>query len=389
MINPKDRDNSKVRVGITHGDFNGIGYEIIIKTFQDNRILEMFTPVIYGSSKVASYYRKTLDIMDVNFNLIKRAEYANSKRANIINCYEREIKIEMGKQSEKAGELAYYALERAIEDLEKDKIDVLVTAPINKKSIQSEKFNFTGHTDYLASKYNTSDHLMFMISNKLRIGILTGHVPISKIHEQISEETVLNKIKAMNKSLQMDFGIRKPKIALLGLNPHAGDEGLIGKEEIEIIQPAINKANDEKILVFGPFAADGFFGSTNFKNFDGLLAMYHDQGMLPFKTLAFEDGINFTAGLPIIRTSPAHGTAFDIAGKNVASPDSFRQAIFAAIDIFRNRKLYQELHKDPLPLKQPDSKPHENKRVEQIQETKNNGSADHMNDQQVPIDSGD
>jgi len=389
MINPKNKDNSKVRVGITHGDFNGISYEIIIKTFQDNRILEMITPVIYGSSKVASYYRKTLDIMDVNFNLIKRAEYANPKRANIINCYEREIKIEMGKQSEKAGELAYYALERAIEDLEKDKIDVLVTAPINKKSIQSEKFNFTGHTDYLASKYNASDHLMFMVSNKIRIGILTGHVPISKVTEHISEEIVLDKIRAMNKSLKMDFGIRKPKIALLGLNPHAGDEGLIGNEEIEIIQPAINKATEEKILVFGPFAADGFFGSTKYNNFDGLLAMYHDQGMLPFKTLAFEEGINFTAGLPIIRTSPAHGTAFDIVGKNVASPDSFRQAIFAAIDIFRNRKLYQEINKNPLPLKQPDSRPRENNKVEQNQRTNNMDTTNHTNDQEKSVDSDD
>jgi 4-hydroxythreonine-4-phosphate dehydrogenase len=389
MIDPKNNDNSKVKVGITHGDFNGISYEIIIKTFQDNRILELFTPVIYGSSKVASYYRKTLDIMDVNFNLIKRAEYANPKRANIINCYEKEIKIEMGKQSDKAGELAYYALERAIEDLEKDKIDVLVTAPINKKSIQSDKFNFTGHTDYLASKYQSSDHLMLMISNKIRIGILTGHVPISKVHEHISEEAVLSKIRVMNKSLQMDFGIRKPKIAILGLNPHASDEGLIGNEEIEIIQPAIKKANDDKMLVFGPFAADGFFGSNKFTNFDGVLAMYHDQGMLPFKTLAFEDGINFTAGLPVIRTSPAHGTAFDIAGKNIASPDSFRQAIFAAIDIFRNRKLYQELNKDPLSLKQPESKPQANSTIEPIQDPNNPDEMNHSNEQEKSAESDD
>jgi len=360
MINPKTKDNSKVRVGITHGDFNGISYEIIIKTFQDNRILEMITPVIYGSSKVASYYRKTLDIMDVNFNLVKKAEYANPKRANIVNIYDREIKIEMGKQSEKAGELAFYALEKAIEDLNRGNIDVLVTAPINKKSIHSDRFNFAGHTDYLASKYETTDHLMFMVSNNFRIGILTGHIPISRISEFITEEVVINKIKAMNKSLQMDFGIRKPRIALLGLNPHAGDEGLIGKEEMEIIQPAINKVKEEKILAFGAFAADGFFGSSNYTNFDGILAMYHDQGMLPFKTLAFENGINFTAGLPIVRTSPAHGTAFDIAGKNVASPDSFRQAIFAAIDIFRNRKQYEELNQNPLPLKQPESKPLQN-----------------------------
>ncbi len=352
MLNQKENTH-KIKVGITHGDFNGISYEIIIKTLRDNRLLELFTPVIYGSSKIASYYRKTLNYQDVNFNLVKKAEYANPKRTNIINCYDQEVKIEIGKQSNIAGELAFLALEKAIEDLNKKNIDVLVTAPINKKNIQSEKFNFFGHTDYLANKYNTNDHLMIMVSDKLRIGILTGHIPVKEIANTITEEMVLNKIKIMNKSLKMDFGIRKPKIAVLGLNPHAGDNGLIGSEENEIISPAIQQATNEKILAFGPYPADGFFGSTNYTTFDGILAMYHDQGMLPFKTFAFDSGINFTAGLPIIRTSPAHGTAFDIAGKNIASPNSFRQAIYTAIDIYKNRNQFEELNKNPLPVNPP------------------------------------
>ncbi len=352
MLNQKENTH-KIKVGITHGDFNGISYEIIIKTLLDNRLLELFTPVIYGSSKIASYYRKTLNYQDVNFNLVKKAEYANPKRTNIINCYDQEVKIEIGKQSNIAGELAFLALEKAIEDLNKKNIDVLVTAPINKKNIQSEKFNFFGHTDYLANKYNTNDHLMIMVSDKLRIGILTGHIPVKEIANTITEEMVLNKIKIMNKSLKMDFGIRKPKIAVLGLNPHAGDNGLIGSEENEIISPAIQQATNEKILAFGPYPADGFFGSTNYTTFDGILAMYHDQGMLPFKTFAFDSGINFTAGLPIIRTSPAHGTAFDIAGKNIASPNSFRQAIYTAVDIYKNRNQFEELNKNPLPVNPP------------------------------------
>jgi 4-hydroxythreonine-4-phosphate dehydrogenase len=319
----------------------------------DNRLLDMFTPVVYGSSKIASYYRKTLNYQDINFNLVKKAEYANAKRTNIVNCYEEEVKIEIGKQTNIAGELAFLALEQAIEDLNKNTIDVLVTAPINKKNIQSDKFNFFGHTDYLANKYNTNDHLMIMVSDKLRIGILTGHIPVREIANTITEDMILKKIRIMHNSLQMDFGIRKPKIAVLGLNPHAGDDGLIGNEEIEIITPAIKQANNEKILAFGPFPADGFFGSSQYAAYDGILAMYHDQGMLPFKSFAFEYGVNFTAGLPIIRTSPAHGTAFDIAGKDIASPNSFRQAIYAAIDIHKNRGEFAELNKNPLPINPP------------------------------------
>lgn len=350
----KQKGNTpKIKVGITHGDFNGISYEIIIKTLMDNRLLDMFTPVIYGSSKIASYYRKTLNFHDMNFNLVKKAEYANSKRTNIINCYEEEVKIEIGKQTNIAGELAFLALEKAVEDINKKEINVLVTAPINKKNIQSEKFNFSGHTDYLANKYNTNDHLMIMVSDKLRIGILTGHIPVKEIANTITEDMILKKIRIMHKSLQMDFGIRKPKIAVLGLNPHAGDKGVIGSEEIEIITPAIQQANNEKILAFGPFPADGFFGSSQYISYDGILAMYHDQGMLPFKSFAFDYGVNYTAGLPIVRTSPAHGTAFDIAGKNIASPNSFRQAIYTAVDIFNKRNQFDELNKNPLPINPP------------------------------------
>lgn len=350
----KQKENiPKIKVGITHGDFNGISYEIIIKTLQDNRLLDLFTPVVYGSSKIASYYRKTLNYQNVNFNLVKKAEFANSKRVNILNCYEEEVKIEIGKQTNIAGELAFLALEKAIEDLNNKTLDVLVTAPINKKNIQSEKFNFFGHTDYLANKFNTNDHLMIMVSDQLRIGILTGHIPVKEIANTITEDMILKKIRIMNKSLQMDFGIRKPKIAVLGLNPHAGDNGLIGSEEIEMISPAIQQATKEKILAFGPFPADGFFGSSNYAAYDGILAMYHDQGMLPFKSFAFDYGVNFTAGLPIIRTSPAHGTAFDIAGKDIASPDSFRQAIYMAIDIHKNRSQFIELNKNPLPISPP------------------------------------
>ena len=351
MYKSKEKSN-QIKIGITHGDFNGISYEVIIKTLKDNRILDFFTPVIYGSSKIASYYRKTLNMPDVNFNLIKRADLANPKRANIINCYDREVKIEIGKLTDIAGELAYLALERAVSDIDKKAIDVIVTAPINKVNIQSEKLNFAGHTGYFADKYKEENHLMLMISKKLRIGIITGHIPLKDVPAAITEERVLANIKVMQKTLQMDFAIPKPKIAVLGLNPHAGDGGLIGTEDGEFISPAISKAKEEGILAYGPYPSDGFFGSSNYTKFDGILAMYHDQGMLPFKTFAFDNGVNFTAGLPIIRTSPAHGTAFDIAGKNIASPESFREAIFLAIELHKNRKLYTELTKSALPVKE-------------------------------------
>jgi 4-hydroxythreonine-4-phosphate dehydrogenase len=352
-MNPAEHESNRIRVGITHGDFNGIGYEIIMKTLHDARMLEICTPVIYGSSKIASYYRKILDIPEINFNLVKKAEFANAKRINIINCYENEVRIEVGKPSAIAGELAYYALERATDDLNQNKIDVLVTAPINKFTIQSDKFSFKGHSEYLATRFGAKDYLMLMIAGNLRIGVVTGHISLKEVIQNISRENILSKIRILNNSLKSDFGITRPRIAVLGLNPHAGDEGLIGKEEIEIIHPVVRQAFDEGNLVFGPFAADGFFGASGFTTFDAILAMYHDQGMIPFKSLAFEQGVNFTAGLSVIRTSPAHGTAYDIAGKNMASPDSFRQAIYSAIDIRKTRNLLTSLNKDPLPYKQP------------------------------------
>lgn len=340
--------DSKPIVGITHGDINSISYEIIVKSFVDNRIFELLTPVVYGSSKVASYHRKTLNAGDFTFNLIKRADTANPKRANIVNIHDQEVKIEIGKSTPIAGELALLSLEAAIEDLKKNYIDVLVTAPINKKNIQSKEFHFPGHTEYLANKFGVTDYLMLMVSHNLRIGVITGHIPLRDVPGQLNGELILRKIKILNQSLLQDFGIRSPRIAILGLNPHAGDEGLLGKEEIEIIKPAIDKANEMGIRVFGPFPADGFFGSSNFTQFDGVLAMYHDQGMLPFKSLSFDTGVNFTAGLPIIRTSPAHGTAYEIAGKDIASPDSFRAALYLACDIFNNRREYKAMTANPL-----------------------------------------
>ena len=344
----KDGSTQRVKVGITHGDLNGIGYEIIIKTFHDQRMLDSITPVIYGVSKVASYHRKVLNMNDFNFNLVKNAAAANPKRPNIINCYDQEVKIDLGKLTSIAGELAYEALEKACEDLQKSQIDVLVTAPINKKNIQSDKFHFPGHTEYLAEKFETQDFLMLMVSNNLRVGVVTTHIPLSQVSEQLTKDIILQKLRIMENSLKRDFNIARPRIALLGLNPHAGDNGLLGKEEEETIIPAISEAFDEGTLAYGPYAADGFFGSSTFNSFDGILAMYHDQGMIPFKAMSFESGVNYTAGLPFIRTSPAHGTAYEIAGKDQASPESMRAAIFMAADIYRNRIQYDEINKNPL-----------------------------------------
>ncbi|MFH1160065.1 MAG: 4-hydroxythreonine-4-phosphate dehydrogenase PdxA [bacterium] len=339
---------NRIRVGISHGDINGISYEIIIKTLQDQWLLENYTIIVYGSSKVASYYRKIMNITDLNFNLVKRADQAHPRRPNIINIIEDEVKIDIGKLTPIAGELAFKSLEMATSDLLRNQIDVLVTAPINKKNIQSESFQFPGHTEYLAEKCKVREMLMLMVNKQFRIGVVTGHIPLSKVSETLTEELLLNKIKILNQSLIQDFGVLKPRIAVLALNPHAGDDGLIGDEDTRIIKPTIDKAFGEGILVFGPFPADGFFGSSNFRAFDGILAIYHDQGMVPFKLLSFDEGVNYTAGLPVIRTSPAHGTAFDIAGKNEANPEAFRHALFLACDIFNNRVQYKELRKNPL-----------------------------------------
>ncbi|MDR4987719.1 MAG: 4-hydroxythreonine-4-phosphate dehydrogenase PdxA [Bacteroidales bacterium] len=344
------KTDKPVRIGISHGDVNGIGYEVIIKTLLDSRILDFFTPIVYGSSKVASYYKKMLNIHDFNFNVIRSADQALTGKANLVNVFQDEIKIEIGQSTDIAGRVAFEALEAATNDLAKGHIDALVTAPINKQNIQSKEFDFPGHTEYLTKKFGAEESLMLMVSNTIRIGVITGHVPLSEVPEMITVDSILTKARIMNTALQQDFGIGKPKIALMGLNPHAGDKGVIGREEQQVILPAIDKAFDEGILMFGPYPADGFFGSSSFTSFDGILTMYHDQGLIPFKTLSFKSGVNFTAGLPVVRTSPAHGTAYDIAGKNMAHPNAFREAVYMAMDVVKNRWMNQELQQNPLGL---------------------------------------
>jgi 4-hydroxythreonine-4-phosphate dehydrogenase len=339
---------NKIRVGITHGDINGISYEVIIKALADSRILDMCTPIVYGSPKVAAYHRKTFDTEMFTFNHIQNAKEANSKRINIINCVDEEIRVELGKSTRQAGEAALLALEAAVKDLKSGDIDVVVTAPINKENIQSEHFHFPGHTEYFAKEFNTEDFLMLMVSDIIKVGVVTGHIPVSEVSKSITKEKILRNLRLLHKTFLEDFSVRKPRIAVLGLNPHAGDGGVIGNEEENIIIPAIKQAFDEGIIAMGPYPADGFFGSGEFKKFDVTLAMFHDQGLIPFKTLAFESGVNFTAGLPIIRTSPGHGTAYSIAGAGIASEESFRNALYLAIDLFENRRKYKELSKDPL-----------------------------------------
>jgi 4-hydroxythreonine-4-phosphate dehydrogenase len=337
----------KTKIGISVGDINGIGIEVIIKTFLDPQMMELCTPIVYGSSKTVSHYRKSLDIHDFSFNKIDDAKDANPKKANIIDCWNEEAQIDFGKSTPEAGKYAFVSLEAATKDLNEGKIDAIVTAPINKDNIQSEDFKFSGHTEYLESK-STGESLMLMISENLKVGMVTGHIPVKSIANNISSDKIFGKIKVLNKSLIQDFAINSPKIAVLGLNPHAGDNGLLGTEEDEIITPAINNAKSIGLNVFGPYAADGFFGSGNYKKFDAVLAMYHDQGLIPFKSLAFGSGINFTAGLDIIRTSPDHGVAYDIAGKNIANEQSFRSAIYLAIDVVKNRIMDAEINENPL-----------------------------------------
>lgn len=340
----------KIVVGITHGDINGIGYEVIIKSLSDPRITEILTPIVYGSSKVASYHRKALNIENFSFNQIRTPAEAHTKRANIINCTDEEVKVDPGKSTPEAGKASFDALQRATLDLKKGSIDVIVTAPINKDNIQSKDFNFPGQTEFFQEKFGAENALMFLVSDIMRVGVVTGHIPVSQVSESIKTQKILEKLRIMNKSLLEDFGIRRPKIAVLGLNPHSGDNGLIGKEEINEIIPAIKIARDEKIMAMGPYPSDGFFGSETFRKFDAVLAMYHDQGLIPFKALVFESGVNYTAGLSIVRTSPAHGTAYDLVNKNVASPESFLKALFMACDIFQKRKEFRELTANPLEM---------------------------------------
>ena len=341
----------RLRVGITHGDFNGVGYEVILKMLDDARILELCTPIIYGSAKIAAFYRKSLELagpwQPVQIN---SATEASADAVNIINVIGQEAHITPGEASKEAGEAAFIALERAVEDLKNGHIDVLLTAPINKSTIQSDTFRFPGHTEYLAaSAADGSQPLMILFNENIRVALVTTHLPIAKVPEAITTENIVEKLALFNKSLTTDFAVVKPRIAVLALNPHAGEEGLLGKEEKEIIAPAIEKARQMKIHAFGPYAADGFFGNGLYTKFDGVLAMYHDQGLAPFKTLAMDSGVNFTAGLPFVRTSPDHGTGYDIAGKNRASEESMRAALYAAIDIYRSRQAFNEMTASPLP----------------------------------------
>lgn len=340
--------DNQIIVGITQGDINGIGYELIIKTFSDERLLELCTPVIYGSSKVLAYHRKVLNAGNFNVNNINSAKDVHHGRINLVNCVNDDIKVELGKQTDMAGEASFAALSKATEELKSGFIHVMVTCPINKFNIQSSEFSFPGHTEYLQKEFDANDSLMLMISNIMRVGVVTGHIPINHVSASISSEKVERKLNILLQTLKKDFNIRKPRIAVLGLNPHAGDNGVIGTEDKEIIEPVIEKLRKKDNIVLGPFAADGFFGSGDFAKFDGILAMYHDQGLIPFKAITMESGVNYTAGLSIIRTSPAHGTAFNIAGEGKANIQSFRESIYNAIDIYKNRMLHAEVNKNPL-----------------------------------------
>ena len=337
-------NKDKIIVGITQGDSNGIGYEVIIKALSDPRILDMFTPVIYGSSKIFSFYRKGIpEIEQMDTNAVSSASEAHAKRINIVNVLPENAYAEPGRATPESAKAAIASLEAALRDLKAGAIDVLVTGPINKKAMAGEGFGFPGHTEYIQNAFGVKDVTMFMVSSRLKLGVVTGHIPLKDVASSISEEKILSKLRLMNESLQKDFCIGHPRIGVLSLNPHSGDGGLLGTEEQDIIIPAIKKATDEGILAFGPFSPDGYFGLGNYEKFDATLAMYHDQGLSPFKALSFEDGVNFTAGLPVVRTSPDHGTAFEMAGRDEADSRSMRAAIFQAIDIYRNRLAWENL----------------------------------------------
>jgi len=339
---------AKPVIGITSGDINGIGTEIVIKTLSDNRLLEFCTPIFFGSNKLINFYRKALSDLNFNWQNIKELTRLNSKQVNIVNCWDEDIIIQPGQLNDNGGKYAVKSLLAATEALKKNEIHGMVTAPIHKKNVQSPEFNYTGHTPFLKNYFGVSDVVMILFANEFRVALLTEHIPVNEVAANISKESILRKLDILNESLKKDFGIDKPKIAVLGLNPHAGDEGLIGKEEETIIRPAIKEAKQNNLLVTGPFSADGFFARQYHDRFDAVLAMYHDQGLIPFKALASGQGVNYTAGLPVVRTSPDHGTAFDIAGKGKADESSLRSAIFECIDIINNRNTFESNHKNPL-----------------------------------------
>ena len=340
----------KIKIGISIGDLNGIGGELVIKTFEDNRMLDFCTPIIYASVKTMAFLKRHFQ-SPLDFNKIQKASQAVDSKVNVVSVWHEDVKINFGEEDPKIGEYAIKSLQAAVEDLKNDQIDVLVTAPINKHNIQSDAFKFPGHTDYLAQELE-GDSLMFMVSDDLKVGLLTDHVPVSEVSNQITAELIEKKISIIYKSLVQDFSIRMPRIAVLGINPHTGDNGVIGSEDDTVLRPALETIKKTGKLVYGPYSADSFFGSKNYKNFDAIVATYHDQGLIPFKTLAFGNGVNFTAGLNKVRTSPDHGTAYEIAGKGEADITSFKEAIFSGMAIFRNRKMNQSLTSNPL-LRQP------------------------------------
>lgn len=337
-----------VRVGISVGDINGIGPEVIIKALRDNRILLDITPIIYASTKTMSYHKKLINDQDFNYQTCKASTDAQNRKINIVNVWNDEVQFEIGKGTEQSGKYAFLSLEKATEDLAAGKIDVLVTAPISKEAIGKAGFEFPGHTEYLAHLAGMDEALMMMVSDSLRVALVTTHIALKDVSSHLTKDKIVAKIKAVDASLKKDFGIQRPRIAVFGLNPHASENGKMGTEEQEIIAPAIQQVRGEGIFANGPFPADGFFGSSARSEYDAILAMYHDQGLAAFKALAFEDGVNFTAGLPIVRTSPDHGTAFDIAGQNKAHAQSMRSAIYLAVDLFRNRKFFKEIAQNPL-----------------------------------------
>ena len=341
----------KIRVGISVGDLNGIGMEVIIKTFMDKRMMDFCTPIVFGSGKTAAFHRKALEIQNFSFNVINDFKDVNNNKANLINCWKEDIEIQLGEANDDIGKYAYLSLEKTKEALKKEEIDVLVTAPINKSSIKKNQDNFIGHTEYLEQNFE-GDSLMMMVSNNMKIAFVTSHVPLSEVPNLLTKEKIISNLKSMNTTLIQDFGIQKPKIAVIGLNPHAGEEGMLGKEEEEIIIPAIQESNKEEgVLAFGPYPADSFFTSTNLNRFDAILSMYHDQGLTPFKTLSFSEGVNYTSGLEIVRTSPVHGTAYDIAGKNIADEQSLREAVYLSCEIIKKREEYFLLKKNALNIK--------------------------------------
>ncbi len=343
----------KLKVAITCGDINGIGYEVIIKTLAEPHILDICTPIIYGSTHALGVHRKTIEGIQLTLNQINKASEAQAHKVNIINCTADNTEIAFGTVTKEAGQVAFTSLQCATDDLKAGLVDVLVTAPINKENIQSDEFTFHGHTEYIEAKFAQENQtsLMMLISESLRMALVTNHLPIAQVSQAITTELIECKLQIFNESLKKDFGVRKPRIAVMALNPHAGDNGLLGGEEQEIIMPAIQNANEKNILAFGPYSSDGFFGAGTFCKFDGILAMYHDQGLIPFKTMEMDAGVNFTAGLDVVRTSPDHGTGYDLAGKNQASEQSFRSALYAAIDIYAQRTANEEFARNPLKIR--------------------------------------